>query len=153
MKRAKVVLSTGFLLLGLAGCASTSGSGGAARDPNLISRSLLREAEPEGISAFQLIDRLRSRWLQTRGATSVTNSASYAMVVLDDVRHGELNTLLNMDLVGIEEMRFLNARDATTRFERGRGPPRRRYTDFRSWFGCWHGRRCESGISSPSVGF
>ena len=114
----RVVLSSVLLSLALSGCVSTAGSGrGASRDPNLINNEEMRQAEMEGLSATQLIERLRSRWLQGRGATSLTISASgYARVMLNGAPYGELEVLSNMDVSGIEEMRFLNARDATTRF-------------------------------------
>ena len=112
----RVVLSSVLLSLALSGCASAAGSGrGASRDPNLINNEELRQAEVEGLSATELIERLRSRWLQGRGATSLSNPASgYARVVLNGAPYGELDVLLNMNVSGIEEMRFLNARDATT---------------------------------------
>ena len=117
----RIILSSILLTLALTGCASGGAPGrGGGRDPNLINNEELRQAESEGISAFQLIERLRSRWLQTRGTTSISNPAgSYAMVVLDGVPWGELNVLSNMTIIGNEEIRFLNARDATTRFGTG----------------------------------
>ena len=117
----RVVLSSVLLSLALSGCASAAGSGrGASRDPNLINNEELRQAEVEGLSGTELIERLRSRWLQGRGATSLSNPASgYARVVLNGAPYGELDVLLNMNVSGIEEMRFLNARDATTRFGTG----------------------------------
>ena len=118
----RIVLSSVLLSLALSGCASAgvAGSGGRGRDPNLISSEELREAESEGIGVRQVIGRLRPRWLQTRGATSLSNPAgSSARVVLDGAPYGEIEALFDMTPIDIKEIRFMNARDATTRFGTG----------------------------------
>jgi hypothetical protein len=115
----RLVLSSALLCLVLSGCASAAGSGGGGGNPNLINSEHLREAEAEGVSAFQLIERLRSRWLRARGASSFTNEVSAPMVILDGVPYGEAITLQSMAVVDIGEIRFMNATDATTRFGTG----------------------------------
>ena len=114
----RIVLSSVLLSLALSGCAS-AGSGGGSRNPNLISSEELRQAESDGSSALRVIQRLRPRWLQTRGASSFDNPASPAMVIVNGAPYGELDTLVNMYVSEIEELRFMNARDATTRFGTG----------------------------------
>ena len=65
----RLVLSSILLCLVLSGCASAAGSGDGGRNPDLITSKQLREAKPEGLSALQIIERFRPRWLQSRGAT------------------------------------------------------------------------------------
>lgn len=118
----RIVLSSILLSLVISGCASAgvAGSGGRGRDPNLINDDEIRQAESEGLSAFQLIERLRSRWLQTRGATSLSSTASsFPRVMLDGAPYGEIEALTEMSVIDIEEMRYVNSRDATTRFGTG----------------------------------
>ena len=118
----RLVLLSVLLSLVLSGCASAgvASSGGRARDLNLIGSEELRQAESEGISAFQLIERLRYPWIRTRGAVSLSNpTSSLPRVVLNGAPYGEIEELLDMTIDGIEEMRFLNASDATTRFGTG----------------------------------
>ena len=114
------VLSSALLALALTGCATAGApsSGGSGGDLNLISSEQLRQPELESRSAWEIIERLRPRWFQSRGSV-FTSGQIFARVMVDGVPSGELNDLQSMSASGIEEMRYLNARDATTRFGTG----------------------------------
>ena len=96
------------LATALAACASSGGSAGPRRDPNLITAEEL--AEYSTFTALDAIRRLRPRWLQSRGQTS-------AQVIQDGARLGDPeNALRSMPVSDIEEMRYLSASDATMRY-------------------------------------
>ena len=114
-----------LLVLVLAGCgAAATGSGGGNR--NLITSELLRETDPEGLSVYQIIERIRPRWLRPgRGDTSFGNAAGgsegadFARVVLDGIPYGDLNALRSLEIISVETIEFMRASDATTRFGTG----------------------------------
>ena len=118
-------LSSLMLVLLLAGCgAAASGSGGGS--PSRISSDLLREADPEGLSVLQIIQRHRPQWLrESRGAPSFGNAAggvqgsSPPRVVLDGVPWGEVGDLRSLPSSDVRLLEFLDASDATTRFGTG----------------------------------
>ncbi len=106
-------------LLCLLGCASGQGSENpdARRDSELISLEELQN-QPAG-SAFDAVERLRPNWLRNRGPFSTTRPQSYPEVFVDDRHFGTLESLRQIDLDAVSEIRFLNGRDATTRFGTG----------------------------------
>ena len=112
------VLSSVLLTLALMGCAGVPSSGGSSGGPNLVSSEQLRRAELGNLSALEIINRVRPRWLQSRGS-SLSSGQIFARVVVDGVASGGLDDLRSMRGSDIEEMRYLNARDATTRFGTG----------------------------------
>ena len=114
-----------LLVLVLAGCGGMATASGGGNS-NLITNELLREAETEGLSVYQIIQRNHPRWLSAgRGDTSfgnVTGGASvsdFAQVVLDGVPYGDLNTLRSLNTVSVESIEYMSASDATTRFGTG----------------------------------
>ena len=97
------------LLLAFTGCGGGTSTQGGARGPS----DRLGEADLENVpqlSAFQAIQRLRPRWLNTRtGATP--------MVHIDgNIQMGGADALQSLRAADVHEMRYLNAADATTRF-------------------------------------
>ena len=114
-----------LLVLVLAGCgAAVTASGGG--NSNLITNELLREAEAEGLTVYQIIQRNRPRWLRaSRGDTSFGNVAGgaeasdFAKVVLDGAPYGDLNALRGLNTVSVESIEYMGASDATTRFGTG----------------------------------
>lgn len=110
MTRARFFAVSLALVLGVTGCAGTGG-GGMSR-PAGSSSDRIVEAELETLhqfSALEAVRRLRPRWLQTR--TSVL-----PQVHVDGNRVGAAENLNSLRASDIQEMRFLNAADATTRF-------------------------------------
>tara|TARA_B100001123_G_scaffold4502_1_gene5894 strand:- start:4448 stop:4855 length:408 start_codon:yes stop_codon:yes gene_type:complete len=115
------------LVIVLTGCgAAASASGGGGGNSNLITNELLRDAEAEGLSVYQIIQRNRPRWLRAgRGDTSFGNVAGgasasdFARVVLDGAPYGDLNALRSLNTVSVESIEYMSASDATTRFGTG----------------------------------
>ena len=108
------VLLAFALAVGLAGCAS--GGGGSSRPAGATSNRIVRaELEPLGqVDALQAVQRLRSRWVQARGAASDT-----PILYVDGTRRGSADELRFIRTADIEMMEYLNAGDATTRYGTG----------------------------------
>jgi hypothetical protein len=109
MTRARFITLSIALVLSTSGCAS--GGGGTSR-PAGSSSDRIVEAELETLhqlSALEAVRRLRPRWLQTR-------TGAPPQVHVDGNPLGGAESLNALRVADIQEMRFLNAADATTRF-------------------------------------
>ncbi len=74
----------------------------------------------EDKNALEAIMRLRPAWLRPRGRTSLRNDErSYAMVMLDDVLYGSVDSLREIPVENIDRISFMSAADATTRYGTG----------------------------------
>ncbi len=115
--RRAVVLLTLLLPVFLltAGCASTG-----ARYPDVprdvINRAMLTEAET--LSAYEAVRRFRPMWLRSvRGQDSFVSQGRRGLrVYVDGVAAGGIGALRDLDANLVEEMRYLDKREATTRF-------------------------------------
>ena len=102
-----------LLVLVMAGCgAAATASGGG--NPDRITSELLREADPEGLNVYEIIQRNRSRWLRAgRGDTSFGNvtggseGSDFARVVLDGAPYGDISNLRSLDTDAGREYRVL----------------------------------------------
>jgi hypothetical protein len=103
------------LALGLAGCASGGGGASGAQPARRGSSNRIvadELATVPSLDAYQAIERLRPTWLRQRSGTP-------PVVVLDGNRQGGLEVLQSMRATEIQEMQYLDASDATTRFGTG----------------------------------
>ena len=100
------------LAFGLVGCASAGGGGSrpAGSSTTRIVRAELAEL-PE-MDAFQAIERLRPRWLQSRAGDSV-------QLYVDGSRRSNVRDLQSMRINDVEQMEYMSASDATTRYGTG----------------------------------
>ncbi|MFH1766065.1 MAG: hypothetical protein ABIF09_17910 [Gemmatimonadota bacterium] len=111
------------LLLAVAsawGCASTKSSqgdtSGSARD-----RITLEELEglPPG-SAFDAVQALRRNWLRSRGSTITTSSGrTTPEIFVNGLPFGSSDSLHQVGIEAISEIRYISASDATTRYGTG----------------------------------
>lgn len=104
------------LCVALGACAGGGGAGSSV--PRSSSESLgLEELQADAaVDLFTLIQRRRPQWLQNR-APSTAQGRQQISVVLDGVRQqGSVEILRSIRAGDVEEARFLNARDATTRY-------------------------------------
>jgi hypothetical protein len=124
----------GAFLLGLAAVAAACSSAGGAvggGSPDLITREQIEELTDE--NAYQVVQRLRPRWLRPRSQASLgtpsrrdpsgvgTQPPTPPMpeVFVDNVRRGPVESLAQISLNEIEQMQFIDATDATTRYGTG----------------------------------
>lgn len=101
-----IVVGLAVAVLGAGGCASTGGGGGAG------DRNVLTSEDLQGVAnldAYQAVSRLRSPWLRGRGGQEVS-------VYVNGVRRAGTEDLRMLDTADVEEIRFLSATEATTRF-------------------------------------
>jgi hypothetical protein len=112
--RSFAVLATAAVIT--AACASSGGTGRTTGSRDVLTRQQLMETSSS--NAFEAIQRLRPTWLRTRG-TSSTRGSSEIVVFMDGVRVGEVDFLRSQRLDNVIEIRFVNARDATTRWGTG----------------------------------
>lgn len=127
-------LQTGGLALFaalVAACASGSGGSGSGGggNANLITREQILEL-PNG-TALSVVQRYRSSWLRPRsqgtfaGASRAPRSgviiadSDQAIVFLDDIRFGEIESLARISSTNIESIEFISALDATTSYGTG----------------------------------
>ncbi|HSW28854.1 MAG TPA: hypothetical protein VLH75_05075 [Longimicrobiales bacterium] len=102
-----------LLLLALAAAACSTRAGSAGATPARSSMERITEAELEPIaqlSAFEAIQRLRPRWLQSRTGLLPT------VHVDGSVRGDGEEILASIPSSEVEGMQYLSASDATTRF-------------------------------------
>lgn len=96
-------------------------------------RNMLTAAEIEGSTSatvYQLIQQKRSRWLSTRGTSTLRTTSGVDMtgeryerpaepeiaVYVDEVRNGNQEVLRSMPTHTVESVEYLNAVSATQRF-------------------------------------
>lgn len=58
-----------------AGCATTGGSGTSGRDFGVITAEEIAEVAPQVSNLYQVVERLRPRWLEARGPRSMSGGA------------------------------------------------------------------------------
>lgn len=97
----------------LAACATGGGRGEGGEDENVITRAELEQAS--GLDLYTLIDQRRPRWLTARGERTFAGENTVSVVV-DGVRRGGVGTLRSIRTVTVQEVRYVNARDATTMY-------------------------------------
>lgn len=100
-----------LVVLAVAGCASmTAGEYGAQRSA-LITRNEIEQAGMETVNAFELVQRLRPRWLQSGISRSIGLSTIIA-IYQDDRRIGGPDELRLIPASEIDEIRYLDSAQA-----------------------------------------
>lgn len=109
----------------LAAC-TTSGarvaSGGERTERDLILEQEIVSRASDAANALQVIQKLRPQMLRTRGLASPTDRTGESVqpkVYIDNIEYGSLGQLQNVNASQIREIRFINSRDATTRWGTG----------------------------------
>jgi hypothetical protein len=98
----------------LAACAGGGGSGSPApRDYNVITLAEIEASQAE--TAYQLVQQLRPRWMiRNRGDRSFSvDAADYAKVIVDELPPREFDYLRELRRGTLQELRFLEPREAT----------------------------------------
>jgi hypothetical protein len=74
-------------------------------------------------NALEIVQNLRPGMLIPRGtgsdATGMSAASIPIIIYMDDVRLGEPSSMINIPANRVKEIRFMNARDATTRYGTG----------------------------------
>ena len=119
-------------IIGFSACASSPASQAPRPSGPSASSTLITEqeiAKGSYANALEIVESLRPSMLRGRGTTMTadqptglsTNQMSSVNVVVfqDDVRLGEPSRLAGIPTVAVREIRFINGRDATTRWGTG----------------------------------
>ena len=105
-------------LTSLAACAPSSAPAGPSRLSDPLGAEEISSVAVS--TAYEAIQALRPQWLQRRGTFSLMDpNSGYPTVVVDDIQRGELDLLRNIRAEVVAEIRYVNARDATTRYGTG----------------------------------
>lgn len=111
-------------------CAGGSQGGGGAAAPAAATGATSRRqgnvitseeiAKSSGSTALDVVRQLRSQWLITRGVAGANDpGAGGIMVYVDGVRRGGLESLEQIGVEQLGQIRFLDANNATTRYGTG----------------------------------
>jgi hypothetical protein len=122
-------LLLGAIALVVLGCGG--GGAGSSAQPATATRTrgaanVITEAEINSgqyQNALEAVQNLRPSMLIPRGvgsdATGLSAASIPIIIYMDDVRLGEPSSLTNIPANRVKEIRFINARDATTRYGTG----------------------------------
>ncbi|CAN5399778.1 hypothetical protein BH24GEM3_BH24GEM3_23970 [soil metagenome] len=112
------------------GCASSAEGNGAQQPTEVITAQEIAGVEVN--DAFEAVQRLRPQLLRTRSTATVrsagpegqptgiaTQSGTELTVYVDNLRVGGVEALRNISARRVQEIRYVNARDATTRYGTG----------------------------------
>ena len=122
-----MTMRTRYLMLGLVSllvftqAAEAQKAKAPRRDRNLIRLEEIEQAQSKNPtqSVYDLIRRLRSVWLMSRGNQSVTGASGGVVIYMDNALLGTVDELHSIPVDRVQEVRFLSASDATTRFGTG----------------------------------
>ena len=90
-----------------------TGSGNA--NTSIITRQEIEQSR--ATNAYDVISRLRGRYLNSRGKNSIhLDPQTYPVVFLNDQEYGTLSVLRNISSDGIEQIRYYTGPEAVTRF-------------------------------------
>lgn len=123
--RTRVVVAAMSAVLSI-GCASGGSSGSPVRPPSggrdVIVESEITARAADATNAYQIIQKLRPQMLTTRGRNSPndpTGETAQPKVYIDNVYYGQVGTLQDVVAGQVREIRYINARDATTQWGTG----------------------------------
>lgn len=102
-------------LLGVTACATAAQ--GPRRSSNLITRQELESVQVS--NAYDAVQRLRPQWLNRPTAATLMPGGNPILVYVDHHQMGNLEELRSLAIDQIEQMEFVSARDATTRYGTG----------------------------------
>lgn len=115
-----------LVILGCGGGGSGTSAQAATGTRTRGSANVITEAEISSSvyqNALEVVQNLRPQMLIPRGvgsdATGLSAASIPIIIYMDDVRLGEPSSLTNIPASRVKEIRFLNARDATTRYGTG----------------------------------
>ncbi|UCG87599.1 MAG: TonB-dependent receptor plug domain-containing protein [Gemmatimonadota bacterium] len=102
------------LAIGLtASCAATTQQGSSGRSRNVLTAEDLQGQSERNL--YDLLARMRPNWIRPQGAVLATGTTP-VLVYVNNVRMGGVAVLADIRLDEVEQVRFVDAIDATTRY-------------------------------------
>lgn len=112
----------GILLMVAGGCAAGGGATGTTGSGSSM-RNVIGEAELEGmgeLNVYEAVRRLKPTWLRYRGQSVLTAPEREGLkIYLDGSYYGEPQSLEGLRVRNIQQIQFLDAREATLRLGTG----------------------------------
>ena len=106
-----------------AGTAGTSSTSAAPRSGAVLAAEQIATVNVEGRTAYDLVVRLRPKWLVARGVqprVGPSDSTEYALVVVDEHPVGRIGALRDIEAYQVADMRYYDIGEAPGKFgERG----------------------------------
>ena len=120
MYKFRLFVSFVFLIISI-GCASggTGSSSGIRYDPDVITRMELDEIAVANQTVYEAIGRLRVTWLRPRTPASIQFNSDRLPKAMIDNQQFELDFLHQLRIQDVQELRFVDAREATFRWGTG----------------------------------
>ena len=103
-------LASVLLLAIVAGACSTAGSGSGEPRRNRNHLTAEELVAVDGFTAWEAVQRLRPMWMRPRG------TGHYPSLFVDESPYGDMEGLHRFRVSDIEEMRYIDGTDATTRY-------------------------------------
>ncbi len=124
MKRQHFYVAALAAILGCAtGTAGTSSSSAGTRSSSVLTAEQIAAFGVEGRSAYDLVSRLRPKWLVVRGVQSIaqaSDSTEFALIMVDDHPVGRISALRDIQAYQVDGMRYYDVGEAGGKFG-GRG--------------------------------
>ena len=119
MRRTLLTVCTLLIAAHVSACASSStGSSRPRSERNLITAADVQRAN--ATNALEAVERLRPQFLRQHGTPTIQQPQGAPVVVyLNEQQLGGVGTLRNILAGEIREIRYIDARDATTRWGTG----------------------------------
>ena len=106
------------VLVSVVACAPGSGSARGASRTGTITRADI--AEISAVSAYDVVEKLRRNWLDSRGPISLSDpSPAYPTVYVDGFEYGPLYVLRVIAVSGVEEITFQSTLESNLRYGPG----------------------------------
>lgn len=108
-------------VLSLAACASSGGSSGPRTSRDLLTREQIESTKYTNI--YDVVQALRSNWMNDRGIDSLNGPSSVVLVYFDDSKLGGVETLRNISPRTVEYIRHYDGIAASGRWglDHGKG--------------------------------
>lgn len=105
------------LTLPLVSCMAGMASSPSHGSSNLITTEQLEEARADAQNLFAVIERLRPNWLVSRGSTM--RERIDPVVYVDGTQFGGLESLRDIAIIAVLEVRWISASEATFQYGTG----------------------------------
>ena len=117
MRRLSLVLALAVMACSSATTTTGSGAPSPSDRRNTISAEEIAKARTPGWFAYELINSLRPNFLKAHNAVSLeSRDPIYADVYLNEVYHGDIDSLKSLPIDAITSITYLSPFDAATRF-------------------------------------
>lgn len=116
MRRRPTVRAVTLICITWAGACATAGAPGDGDDRDVLTRAQLEDVSY--LNAYDAVRRLKPIWLRTeRGQDSFRSQGRRGLrVYVDGIHYGDKDSLRTLQVQTIEEIRYLDKREATRRF-------------------------------------